>query len=276
MKVENIAVVLKPRTPYEAIDLGFSMARQWFWPLVAIWAVLAVPVFLLAHVLMPQANLTLAGLIFWWLKPVYEKPMTYYLSRKLFHDAPPLKTMLKQTLSINKQNLLPTILWQRLTFSRSFNMPVSLLEGLSGAERSARIRTLEQNIRSASQWLTIVCLHLEAFLYLALFILIIFLTPENLVDEDIKYLIFEQPMWVIYLLEGCFLLAAGIIAPFYVAAGFALYLSRRSELEGWDIELEFKKLADGAVQKLINRAPTPDAEKSNMQHASLGEPRQAS
>jgi hypothetical protein len=33
-----------------------------------------------------------------------------------------------------------------------------------------------------------------------------------------------------------------LIAPFYVAAGFALYLTRRTELEAWDIELAFRRL----------------------------------
>ena len=30
------------------------------------------------------------------------------------------------------------------------------------------------------------------------------------------------------------------LEPFYVAAGFALYLNRRAELEAWDIEQEFR------------------------------------
>ena len=33
-------------------------------------------------------------------------------------------------------------------------------------------------------------------------------------------------------------------APLYGGGGFALYLNRRSELEGWDIELSFRNLAD--------------------------------
>jgi hypothetical protein len=34
-----------------------------------------------------------------------------------------------------------------------------------------------------------------------------------------------------------------IIAPLYVAAGFALYLTRRSQLEAWDLELGLRQLA---------------------------------
>jgi hypothetical protein len=39
------------------------------------------------------------------------------------------------------------------------------------------------------------------------------------------------------------LLAMSLIAPFYVAAGFALYLTRRSQLEAWDLELGLRKMA---------------------------------
>ncbi len=36
-------------------------------------------------------------------------------------------------------------------------------------------------------------------------------------------------------------LTIGFLEPFYVAAGFALYLNRRAELEAWDIEQEFRR-----------------------------------
>jgi hypothetical protein len=42
-----------------------------------------------------------------------------------------------------------------------------------------------------------------------------------------------------------------LVAPFYVAGGFALYLTRRSELEGWDIELGFRRLLQRESGSLI-------------------------
>jgi hypothetical protein len=35
--------------------------------------------------------------------------------------------------------------------------------------------------------------------------------------------------------------AALFMEPFYVAAGFAMYLNRRVELEAWDIEQELRR-----------------------------------
>ena len=39
---------------------------------------------------------------------------------------------------------------------------------------------------------------------------------------------------------ACFALAVAIVEPFFVGAGFAMYLNRRVELEAWDIEQEFR------------------------------------
>jgi hypothetical protein len=35
------------------------------------------------------------------------------------------------------------------------------------------------------------------------------------------------------------------LEPFYVAAGFGMYLNRRAELEAWDIEQEFRRAFAG-------------------------------
>jgi hypothetical protein len=47
-----------------------------------------------------------------------------------------------------------------------------------------------------------------------------------------------------HLFNVAWLIAESIVEPFYVAAGFSLYLNRRSELEGWDIEVAFRHMAE--------------------------------
>ncbi|HRE17433.1 MAG TPA: hypothetical protein PLW86_10300, partial [Rhodocyclaceae bacterium] len=47
-----------------------------------------------------------------------------------------------------------------------------------------------------------------------------------------------------------------VIEPLYVASGFALYLNRRSELEGWDIDVAFRRLdARQAVARAADNTP---------------------
>jgi hypothetical protein len=45
--------------------------------------------------------------------------------------------------------------------------------------------------------------------------------------------------WITSVVYFC---AFGLVGPIYAAAGFTLYLNRRIELEGWDIELKFRRL----------------------------------
>jgi len=47
--------------------------------------------------------------------------------------------------------------------------------------------------------------------------------------------------WSDVILTLTYAAAVGFVEPFFVAAGFALYLSRRAELEAWDIEQEFRR-----------------------------------
>ena len=41
--------------------------------------------------------------------------------------------------------------------------------------------------------------------------------------------------------RGAYAIVVGVLEPFYVGAGFAMYLNRRVELEAWDIEQEFRR-----------------------------------
>ena len=53
----------------------------------------------------------------------------------------------------------------------------------------------------------------------------------------------ESEDWHVYAFSLAWVVAESIVEPFYVAAGFSLYLNRRSELEGWDIEVAFRRMA---------------------------------
>ena len=52
MNLSKISVQVRPRNPYEAIDLGFVMARRWFIPLVLLWLVPALPVMVVSYLIL--------------------------------------------------------------------------------------------------------------------------------------------------------------------------------------------------------------------------------
>ena len=241
MQIEKMTTVLRPRSNWEAVDLGFSMAHQWFRQLWLLWMLTALPVFIITELFFYR-HPDIGALIIWWLKPLYELPLLYFLSRVLFGEYLQIKDIRRHYFQIVKSLALPLLTWRRLSLSRSFNNPVQMLEQLSGRERKNRLTVLNYNTNNVGQWLTVVCVHFELFLYLSLIGLIIMLVPDTVRGFDWSLLFAEDSVQLQIVTSLIYFLVISLVAPFYTAAGFSLYLARRTELEGWDIELGFKKL----------------------------------
>ncbi|MES9993022.1 MAG: hypothetical protein ABW098_13775 [Candidatus Thiodiazotropha sp.] len=240
MDLTKIAVKLRPREMWESIDLGFAMARQWFMPLWLLWLCSALPVMVVLALL--PLPLWLSGLLLWWLKPIYEPPLLYWLSRKLFAEDSSIRSVFRGWFRMVLPQLLANLSWRRLNPSRSFVMPVVVLEGLKGRRRNNRIGIISRGVHAAG-WLTLVGFGFEVILQLGFMALVIGLVPQELMWIDWQsYFIDPDPLseWVHHV---CALLAMSCIAPFYVSGGFALYLNRRSQLEAWDLEIGLRNMA---------------------------------
>ncbi|MET0122234.1 MAG: DUF4129 domain-containing protein [Candidatus Thiodiazotropha sp. 6PLUC9] len=240
MDLNKIAIRLRPRSSWEGMDLGFAMAREWFLNLWLLWLCSALPVMLLLTLL--PLPLWLAGVIMWWLKPAYEPPLLFWMSRRVFSEEVTLSAVFKEWTRIVLPQLFASLTWRRLTLSRSFFMPVVVLEGLKGARRTKRISVLGKT-SNVSVWLTSVGLHFEVILQFGLLGLILALIPEDLLWVDWQSYLFKPDPVSEWLHHLSALAAMSLIAPFYVAAGFGLYLTRRSQLEAWDLELGLRQLA---------------------------------
>ena len=236
MNLERMTTEVRPRNRWEAIDLGFTMARQWFLPLWGLWLLTALPVLAISTLLLPESTYWVA-FILWWLKPLYEQAQLHYLSRSLFGEYPSFQLIRIQLWRIIKPQLWQALTLRRLSLARSFNAPVALLEQLSGERRRKRLDVLHHNQRNVSQWLTIVCVHLEATLYFSLFVVVLVLIPEEQDFFDWSDFLDGSNLPLQYISNITYFLGISLLSPFYVSAGFALYLTRRTELEAWDIEL---------------------------------------
>jgi len=249
MQITNTAAALRPRSVWEAMDLGFVLTQAWWWRLYRLWLGVALPVFLVTS-LIGYNNPVLASIIFWWLKPAYEQLPLIYLSRALFKQETEIKIYSWPSLRIILKQLLLNLSIRRLSPIRSFTAAVSQLEGLSGSARTRRIESLTRNAPGFGQF-TLIMANFEIIFTLSLTLMIMFILPENveLADwyEDNKSL-FDHASNIIYFL------AAGIVAPFFVSGGFAMYINRRTILEGWDIEIEFKRLQDRLQRSAKNVA----------------------
>ena len=81
--LSDASVVIRPRTTWEAMYLGVLMAREHRLLLMASWAIVTLPVFILLTALLWQSPST-AIFLFWWLKPAFDRLPLHILSKTLF------------------------------------------------------------------------------------------------------------------------------------------------------------------------------------------------
>jgi hypothetical protein len=254
MRLSDASVVIRPRTAWEAMDLGVLMAREHRLLLMGSWALVTLPVFALLTALLWKYPST-AMFLFWWLKPAFDRLPLYILSTALFGETPGLKQAVRQWPRLLNGQLLASLTWRRLSLSRSFVMPVSQLEGLDGQARQRRLGVLQQRNAGAARWLTIVGMHLEIGLWFGCMALFYLFIPQQLeLDWDWQRLALAtstETVWLEHLSNAFYALVLVFWEPIYVACGFSLYLNRRTVLEAWDLELVFRRLR----QRLSNIAP---------------------
>lgn len=252
MRLTDASVAIHPRTPWEAIDLGVLLAREHRVLLMTSWAVVTLPIFALLSLALWNYP-TIAVLLFWWLKPLYERLPLLILSQAVFDPAPSLKSALKDWVKTLRPDLFASLTWRRLSLSRSFILPVQQLEQLSGPVLSQRIGVLSQKDQYAARCLTAVGGALEACLWIGMIVLFYALIPQQ-VEIDWTWLTMldlnNELNWLEHLTNLFYALVLLVWGPVYVSCGFTLYLNRRTVLEAWDIELVLRRLR----QRLIGSA----------------------
>ncbi|WNJ84318.1 DUF4129 domain-containing protein [Pseudomonas canadensis] len=245
MRLSDASVVIRPRTAWEAMDLGVLMAREHRLLLMSSWALVTLPVFAVLTALLWKYPST-AIFLFWWLKPAFDRLPLYILSKALFGETPSIKQAVRQWPRLLKGQLLASLTWRRLSLSRSFVMPVSQLEGLDGPARQKRLGVLQQRNAGAARWLTTIGVHLEIGLWFGCMTLFYLFIPQNLEwDWDWQRLILatsSEGLWLEHLSNAFYAVILVFWEPIYVACGFSLYLNRRTVLEAWDLELVFRRL----------------------------------
>lgn len=239
MNLDKLQVNACMRSGWQAVDLGFLMARAWFRPLFAAGLLAMLP---LAAVLLLvfRDSPFWALFIVWWLKPFWERLPLYIASRRLFDEQTGVWASIK---TFPLKDVLPWLLWRRFSAQRAFDNPVTVLEELRGAQRRARLRVLHGKYSDVALGNQFTCFCFELLVCFGLVLMLDFFTPESfdvrITDRYGDLTLFGER---VYTLAG--IAAMGLVMPFHTMAGFALYLNRRIELEAWDIEIGFRKLAN--------------------------------
>jgi len=247
MKIEDITTEVRPRSPWESIDLGLRMVQTWSKPIILSWLLFVLPVCIVIYIVLYQYPVW-SVIIIWWLKPLFDRIPLYIVSHSVFGDIPSVRDIRKALFSIIRPHIIKTLLWYRLDPVRSFNLPVWQLEGLKGKFRAKRARVLQKGVYGTAVSLTYFCVFIQIILWLACYALLTLLLPTNVSSNGMSLFSLDNDSFLPGLILNIFaFISLSIIEPLYVAGGFALYLNRRTHLEAWDIELKFRSLAKRMV-----------------------------
>jgi hypothetical protein len=239
MQVDALALDLRPRSMMEASDLGVRLVQA---QARSVWRT-AGPVYL-GIVLLALSTVEIApwlpAFIVFWCKPWLDRSLLFVLSRAVFGQDTRFADLWREQRQVWWRQLPSTLTWRRLSPWRSFTQPARQLEGQRGEDLRRRRLQLLRGRRGAAFAMHAAFAHVELLLMLGLVALAAWFEPNG------------KPFAVLEMFEGDGLLASlipaaayaaivWIVEPFYVAAGFAMYLNRRVELEAWDIEQEFRR-----------------------------------
>ncbi len=262
MRADTVQVELRPRSPWEAMELGNALVRRHaaaiWWP----WLLVSLPVFAVINALgWTFDRLGWAALALLWIKPAFDRVPLFVLSRAVFGTAPGWRQTLAAQVRWGWRPLLGHLTWRRLSPWRAMTLPVDLLEGGAGPQLHARRRLLRDGVSGHVLLLTAACVLFSLVLLLSQGLLVFLFVPTELLSESARaaWALVSQdpPRWAQLLFNLALWLAVSVVEPFYVASGFGLYLNRRTQLEAWDLEITFRRLrtrvapAGGALVALL-------------------------
>lgn len=247
MRLEDITVALRPRQPWEAVDLGLALVRRDYPRIMGLWAVTVLPVWALICGLCWSLP-WLAMILIWWLKPLYDRIPLYFISRATFGQRPGFMETFRAWPGLWSRFLFSSLFLTRLSPLRSFALPVYQLEGQRGKAVRTRLKGLALDGGGGGSAATWAFIKLETAVLIGLWTLTADFMPESgipSVSDIIEGVATEEEpgqafQWYLNIL---YMVAITAIEPFYAGAGFGLYLNSRIKLEGWDIELTFRRLA---------------------------------
>lgn len=248
MRIERLDVVLRARSAWEAMELGSALVRRHAGAIWKPWLLVTLPLFAVLNLGAWAIDaLWLAPLLLWWLKPVLDRIPLFVISRAVFGDVPRVRDTVRAQGAWGWRTLIGYLTWRRLSPARSVFMPLELLEGASADQQRERRRTLGGAIYGHALLMASVFATFEGMLFVACIASIGLFVPIDLLPETARAawaLIGDQtPVWADIGFNAIAWLAMTLIEPFFVGAGFGLYLNRRTQLEAWDVEMALRRMA---------------------------------
>jgi hypothetical protein len=240
MKVDALAIELRPRPMGEAADLGMRLVQA---HAGSVWRTCA-PVFL-AVALLALCTVSIANwlpmLVIFWLKPWIDRSILFVLSRAVFGQPTRFSDLWRAQRAVWWQGFGRSLLVRRFSPWRAFTQAIEQLEGQQGAARRSRGALLLAGQRGAACGLQTACVHIELILVMGVLLLIAMFAPQGSSGTFLEWLVNSDSLAATLLEAGVYAAVVFTLEPLFVGAGFAMYLNRRVQLESWDIEQEFRR-----------------------------------
>lgn len=248
MKLEEVNAVLRPRRSWEAVDLGCALVKRHSRTIFGAWMLTVFPLFVLIAAAL-WSHPVWASLLIVFLKPIADRIPLFVISRGMFGEAPTVRQVVRAFPGMLWRNAGVLLFTNRLSLNRCFVMPVIELEASNRKTRKERISALGRlsDVAGSVSFFSSV---IEMCMLISLVFFTIAFIPESMTEEmSWSCLEFQlssslgdlTPVLQFFLVYQ--IIATTLVEPFYVGAGFGLYLNARSILEGWDVELSFRRIA---------------------------------
>ena len=250
MQLDQVTAEIRPRSDLEAVDLGLALVRRDFWRCLASWwLALAVPTAVAGWWLWDHPIGLLV--LFWWAKPAGSRMVLYQLSRRLFGEQPGWRELWRELPRAWTRRFFYRFCWARFSPFLPVTLPVEDLEGLRGKDYQRRASEL---VRRGGGMLTTLYFLADlaaGWFGLALFWLMGVMMPAGqdapwtqAVEEWDPAAPLAIPLLLMRTLAGCVMVAMSLTDLFVTGAGFGLYVNTRTWIEGWDVELAFRRLGE--------------------------------
>ncbi|MEK8031397.1 hypothetical protein AACH06_11260 [Ideonella sp. DXS29W] len=240
MWADRLALGLRPRLMLESVDLGARMVQQHaatlaraYLPAAALLAMVAASTWWWD----PLAPM----LVFFLFKPWLDRAALLVFARTAFGQPVAARDVWHADGLLTWRGIARAVTLVRLSPWRAYTQPVDQLEGLRGAAARQRRRLLLRGKRGVAYLQQAMFWLIEMLLATAITSLLYWLTPFDASTSNRWWSFLLDNELLAHLFAASQLIAAVFLEPFFVAAGFSMYLNRRVELEAWDVEQELRR-----------------------------------
>jgi hypothetical protein len=249
VRLDAVTAEIRPRSDWEAVDLGLALVRRDFWRCLAVWwLALLMPTALAGWWLWDAPAVWLV--LFWWWKPAGSRMVLFEISRRLFGERPSWREVWREIPRVWWRRFFHRFVWARFSPWLPVTLAVEDLENLRGKAYRQRCAQVTRRGEGAILWIYFAADLAACWFGLAILVLVMMFIPEGqdgawqaAMESWDPGTPLEFPALILRTVACCVMLSMSLADLFVTGAGFGVYLNNRTWIEGWDVELALKRLA---------------------------------